>query len=1270
MGHIPDGTINRTGEVRYRASNSQQQLGKRSKLPGDLWRAAAGLLAMAVCLLVLCGGVLAQEFRATISGTVTDPSGAVVPAATIQVVETHTGTVNRTSSNNAGQYVAPYLLPGDYSITVTKQGFQTLSRTGITLQPQQHSVVDLLLTVGTTSQTITVSGEAPLLDLANSSIGDVITTQSVESMPLDGRSPEMLAELSVGVMTTVPPQVVRAFDNGTQNDWSMGGTPVQSSEVLLDGAPDELVIGSVAFSPSEDTVQEDSVQPFSTDASFGHSIGGVVNMVTKSGTNALHGSAYEFSQLSNLDANLWLNGRSNPVPSLPVTHFNQYGLTAGGPVWIPKVFNGRDKLFFFFSWEGLREESPSAVTLTVPTDAEKEGDFSALLAGGSSYQLYEPDTGTLSGGKFTRTPVPNNCLTNQSTYCSTRANAGITIDPVAAAYLKFFSEPNVTTGVSPVTNENNYITDVFTNEWFSSEFGRLDYNVSDRDHMFFDFRHNRRHNCCGDNYYHNLTDGAYLVRENWGSTLDNVYTLNPTTVFDVRLNWMFWHEATGANASNYTASDVGLPSYLNSTSTYPELPFMNFNSGSYYGFKPNSGSDVDPSTSYQVFADMTKQLGRQTLKLGFDGRQYRFRVENFGDSSGSFSFGNSWVTSGTGGSSQPFGGDLASFEYGLPTSGDYQYEPLGDYRSYYVGAFFQDDFRVNQHLTLNMGLRFDIDTPWGEKLGRTVNGFNPAAVNSASGPASAAFSPTAVSVNDTTVTLNSLNTLGGLTYPSSDWGAPFLIKNKAGFWSPRIGFSYNPARLPNTVVRGGVGFFTEPPNLASLSSTGGGSSSGLSNQEGFSATTTYAATANNYFNNCSSGETATAACPAGDTPLRLDNPFPHGLAQPAGSSAGASTYLGEGLTFFAPLQHDLYSERWTLGVQQSLARNLLVEALYEGNHAEHLPVASNNLNAIQAQYLTHAPYRDSNLATATGTALSNPFAGLLPLASSFNGATTSLGNLLVPYPQFGTSSITEYSQTIGQSYYNSLWLHVEQRAKHGLTLMANYSFSKLIQKLTYLNPEDTSLYREVAPIDHTHHLTLGGVYSLPFGRDKLFPLGGSKMVDEIAGGWVVNGIYQFETGAPIDFTGDIPLQPGMSIANIKSQPRNVSLAGSGTPALVNAPNVFVTGSGTSCTVTSSQPCDGTVFFNGQYVDHYRTLPTTMGWVRQDGWNNLDASLLKNFRFTETAHLQLRFETFNTLNHPIFGTPTLTATSSSFGYITGVQANSNPRQVQLGARIVF
>jgi hypothetical protein len=456
------------------------------------------------------------------------------------------------------------------------------------------------------------------------------------------------------------------------------------------------------------------------------------------------------------------------------------------------------------------------------------------------------------------------------------------------------------------------------------------------------------------------------------------------------------------------------------------------------------------------------------------------------------------------------------------------------------------------------------------------------------------------------------------------------------------------------VFRGGFGIFVQPETLSNLNAAGTYSSNALNNQEGFTASTQYVATTNNYLTPANS----------------ISNPFPSGFQQPVGSAQGASTFLGQAISFLAPAEHDPYSERWDLGVQRSVTNSTMVEAMYVGNHAVHLPVSSHNLNAIPKQYLTTAPYLNEALASVYGKTVANPFKGLLPNSASCNGSTTKLSNLLVPFPQFCNAAVTEENQTIGQSYFNSFILHVEQREKHGLILTANYSFAKLLETDTYLNDADAKPTERISPFDHTHHFTVGATYTLPFGRGKAFSFGGSRLWDEILGGYVINGIYQFQTGPPVEFSADIPLQPGETIANIKNSPRNTSpvpSSGTGNPAL--STSVFVTGSSTACPATGA--CNGTQFINGQYSNHLRTLPQTISSVRADGFNNMDASILKNFNFTSKAYLQLRLETFNTFNHAVFAAPNVSsATNSNFGYITSTYANSLPRQVQLGARIVF
>lgn len=1226
---------------------------KPGSLSARCW--TAGLLACFCILFFLPRSARAQEFRATISGSVTDTSGAVVPGAAVTARETSTGTVSRTTANAAGQYVIPFLAPGTYTLTVEAKGFRRTVHPGILLQSQDHPIINVALKPGEVSQTVTVTATTPLLDMANASVSSVISTRSVADLPLNGRTPTTLAELAPGVITTAAPQLIHPFDNNAGNQWSISGTPNQVSEVLLDGAPDLTELGALAYAPTEDSVKEVSIRPFDTDASFGHTIGGVINQVTKSGTNDLHGTLYWFNQIPNLDGNLWFNGLQNPVPKLPVTHYNQYGLTVGGPIWIPHLYNGRNKLFFFFAWEGLKDSQPVETTVTVPTAAEKAGNFAQTLAASSSNQLYDPYTATTSGSNVNRSAIPGNDLTT----------LGVPFDPVALKYLALFPSPNTT---GQPDGEDNYISNAPSADTYNNEFGRLDYNLSSRDHVFFDFRHNIRAQTKED-YFGNGATGTILDRENFGSTLDNVFTLNPTTFFDTRLNWVYFDEVHTSPSVKYTPTDMGFPSYLQANSTLPQLPYINFGTGGSCGSETsyqclgNSSAALDPTTSYQLFMDMVKVIGRHTLKIGFDGRRYLMSIQNFGASSGSFEFNSSWINSGTsGGVDNIFGGDLAAFLLGLPSNGtsssstgsQYDINARGDYHQYYVGTFVQDDWRVSDHLTINAGLRFDIDTPFTEKLGRTVNGFSPSAtVNYVTPPTFSGASET--DSNGVTYTVASINTNGGLTFPSPGDGA--VYKTNSGFLSPRFGFSYGIG--DRTDVRGGFGIFVMPETLATLAATGSYSSNALSNQEGFSQTTPFDATNNNY----QSPENT------------LSQPYPGGFLPPVGSAMGASTFLGSSISFLAPVQHDSYSERWDLGVQRQLATNTMLEALYVGNHAVHLPIATQNLDAIERQYMANTPWLDPAMETAYKESVTNPFEGTFPAvdgiqntASTNTSSSIGLSGLMVPYPQF--SSVNIENQTRGQSWFDSGILYLQHRMSEGLTLTANYSYSKLIEQDTFLNDEDPAPTRRISPFDHTHHFTVGGTYSLPFGKGQRYSFGGGRVADELLGGWVLNGIYQFQSGAPVEFSSDVPLQPGITLRQIHISPRDTS-QNQATGAL-SPLTTFVTAKDTS---TSDCPagaaCNGASYYPGQYYDHYRTLPQTMSWVRADGYNNLDASILKNFNFTEGRYLQLRFETFNTLNHPIFNPPNVSSpTSSTFGLITATTSNSLPRQVQLGARIVF
>src|SRR5262249_53460228 len=360
-------------------------------------------------VLLCSASLLAQESRATVSGVVTDPTGAAIPNAKITATEIRTGVKSSTVSDTAGQYTLPFLPPGQYEIQVEVQGYRPFIRKAIQVNSGDHPVIDAQLQIGAANDVVTVTAEAPLLDTANASTGQTISTKQVEDIPLNGRNPMMVAQLAIGVIATANPTLVHPFDNGAASAWSIGGTPSQTAEIMMDGAPNATWDNRVAYAPPQEAVQEVKVKAFDTDASYGHTGSGTINKVMKTGTNELHGSLYGFTQPSWLAANNFFNNRAGiPVPS---TKLNQYGVTVGGPVVLAKIYYGKNQLFWFFAFGKLDDSQPNTKFLTVPTDAERQGDFSALLKLGSNFQIYNPYSGTqvTSGGSTFTSRKPFMC---------------------------------------------------------------------------------------------------------------------------------------------------------------------------------------------------------------------------------------------------------------------------------------------------------------------------------------------------------------------------------------------------------------------------------------------------------------------------------------------------------------------------------------------------------------------------------------------------------------------------------------------------------------------------------------------------------------------------------------------------------------------------------------------------------------------------------------------------------------------------------------------
>ncbi len=1032
----------------------------------------------------------------------------------------------------------------------------------------------------------------------------------MEDLPLNGRTPLVLASLSMGVLATGQPSLIHPFDSAGAAGWSIGGTPSQTNEILIDGSPDATWDGRLAYSPPTDAVQEVRVKAFDSDASFGHTGGGTMNQVLKTGTNFLHGSAWEFNQPNTLAANNFFNNKAGL--GNPVTHYNQYGVTAGGPMLIPRVFNGKNKLFWFFAWEGLKDSQPNTTFLTVPTAAERTGDFSALLKLGSQYQLYDPYSAVLNGTTITRQPISGNVLQSNE------------LNPIAQAYMKLIPLPNL---AGQAGGFDNYGSTAGTPDNYNNELGRLDYNISNNDRMFFDIRRTGYQQSKND-YFDNVSTGSLLTRNNWGASVDNVFSVNATNVIDLRLNFTRMGEAHPSPSAGFDPTSLGFPSYMLSTSEYPQLPNIAFASTTGLTTLGTNAANALPSQSLQLFGTWITIKGNHTLKVGADARQYVLNVFSAGNSAGDFSFSsNSWVKASSSASSTAvLGQDVAEFLLGLPTSGGYDLNTSAAYYEHYVAGFVQDDWRVKKNLTVNLGLRFEYDAPYYEKYDRTVDGFNSTAQNPLAPAAIAAYNAHPISE----IPAGSFNVNGGLNFPTD--GA--LYNQTSHPFSPRVGFAWTPEKLHSkTVFRGGFAMFVQPVSVTQLAITGAYSTNPILQQYGFSQTTTFTPSNNSFL-----------------TPATtLSNPFPTGIKAPAGSSAGLATFEGQTVQFLDPNMKDPYSLRWNFGFEHSFTPNTLLEVTYMGNHGVHLPIFVTQLNGIPAQYLSTLGTRDQTTINTLSATVSNPFSGL---ATALNGTTTSVAQLLARYPEFPTgtgsfsSGVVELNNTAGSSFYESLNVRFQKRFSSGLTMVGNYVFSKLIERDTWLNDTDPIPEKRISPFDHPNRFVLAFVYELPFGAGRRFLNSSSHLENLLVGGWGLNSIYTYQTGAPLTWVNGSTTNPGDYVYF-------------GAPIVLDNRETNTTAFNTSAFDTKS---------TDQFQYHIRTFSTTFPNLRQDGINDWSPSVSKRFFIKEQMNLQLRLEAYNVLNHPTFSAPSTTASSSGFGMIT-TQAN-RPRTLQLGARFVF
>ncbi len=1132
-------------------------------------------------LFPLCAG--AQVITASLQGQVLDPTGAAVPGASVDVQNTATSEVVHVTTGTDGFFLAPTLPPGPYQVTIKTKGFKTLVSNTIVLEVDQKDQEHFKLEVGAVTQTVSVTEAAPLVERTTSDSGQVIDTNQILNLPLNARETYQFALLSPGVSGSV------GLGFNQLNLEVNGGIP-GTSEILIDGihsAPPLVnpIAGYTVF-PPVDATQEFKMETSNYSAQFGDAGSGIINLIYKSGTNQLHGDAWEFLTNSALYANSFFNNASHlPIPSF---QRSQFGFTVGGPIVIPKLYNGRDKTFFFGDFEGLRQGSASSTTTTVPTMAMRQGNFSALeTSAGKAVTIYDPNTTVASGTGYVRTAFAGNIIPTSE------------INSVSSNIANYWPMPTTTTTV------NNFVASGKAIENINNYDVRVDEDLNP-DNRFF-VRVSQHYLSSIPAVY--FPSSISLAENNTNQTntgsnvaLDYTHIFSPTFVTEFRYGFSRMLVVELPLSVGFNPTSLGFPAYIAQSAN--ALAFPTISPASYLTLgTPGSTPATIASNEHTISVNNTWMHHNHTFNFGFQLEVPQLNTIQDNEEDGSYSFAKS-LTQGPNPNvaSSTAGDGFATMLMGIGSGGyelDYKIAATTS-RSY--ALYLQDDWKVKSKLTLNLGLRWDATQPRTERYNR-MDYFDPTAASPIASQVAAA-----AGASDCPVCA-SLE--GGLEFVGVDGNSRRQFPTQWGNYGPRFGFAYQ--ALKNTVVRGGYGVFFYGGGVEGAAGTVG--------SDGFSAITNYVGSEN------------------GLTPTNyLTNPFPTGFVLPTGNTLGLATALGS--TIADPFRNSKipYVEQWNFNIQQQLPGSFMVSAAYVGSHGVHL--IEEGEGGAWDQILPSA----MSLGTALEGSVPNPFYGLIT-TGALDSATVPLSDLESPFPQF---SPLEADYPIGSdSNYDSFQLKVERRFASGLSLLAAYTNAKMLDDYGFISNEGIDVEHQniydlnadyaVDPSDISQHLSVAAVYQLPFGRKQRFGGNWGRVTDGFLGGWQTNGILTLQTGNPIYLSATNTSDSG----NPTERPNyNPSAAGCSQSAALSGSAVSRIGEwfNTAC---FTQPAPFT------FGNVARTLPN----VRAQGVNDLDFSIFKNFHVGERFTLQFHAESFNLFNRVQFGVPNQTEGSSSFGVVT-------------------
>jgi hypothetical protein len=1166
----------------------------------------------------------AQQFLGTISGTVTDTSDAKVVGADVTATDTTTNFVSKGVTNSAGNYTIPSLTPDVYSITVTAPGFRTETRTGITLTAGATAGVNFALTVGSQTESVIVTADSQLLDTESASLATTIPNQQVTDLPNNGRNPNVLITLTVGVINGGSGGYFQGKSSQFTNPFS--GVPVQvvsngssgHSRVTLNGIPNdppERLSGTTysGFTPSPESVQEVKITQSIFDAQVGHGNGTVTDTVLKSGSNKFHGAAYYAFQNTYLNANT--SEKSHLRQPRNNDQLSQTGFVFNGPVVIPKVYDGHDKTFFMVAYERYTSHTAVNYSSRVPTAAELKGDFSGLcnVFNGSGLctsgiQLYDPLSPVDPVTGYRSIYFPNNNIASR-------------ITQTGAALASYYPSPNVA-GATALTSPNYVSTQTSYRSRYPSWDFRVDHQISAKDKIYAAyFQAGLTQSYPLQGFPKGIGPNGYgytVIRNTRGGSIDEVHVFSPSFVLDSRLGVeVHPFGLVYPGSSNFNLGSLGISSN--------GLPYQSFpgatNGDSYASLAPGAGGQVSTSTVGSLNEIATKTVKTHSVRFGFEGDIVRYNVQNpesgFGNGSGTAGFNfdrrftqQNWQTGDVNS-----GDSFASLMLGTYTSTTYNIAASYALQQIYIAPWVQDDWRVNHKLTVNLGLRWDLESPYTERYNKLVTTFCTTCVN-----------PLQTSVSG-------LPLYGGLQYTNSSNRNPYPANYKA--IQPRLGVAYQV--VPNTVIRAGYGLIYFNTFESPIGT-------------GFTQTTSY----NNYVTN-----TPTYA---------ISNPYPTGVLLPTGSSLGLSTAVGQNVSFIDPAHVQPRMTQFTLNVQQQLPGRVVVQVGYVGGRPTHLEV-NHNINLLPAQYYNQGAAEVGIL----NAAVTNPMAGKIP-QSTLNNPTIAQNLLYLPYPEFG--SVTENYSPIGSTPYNALQIQVTKPMTHRYTVAGNLTWDKLMLHNGYLD----NYAAVIGQLDHVQDAapnffgTIYGTYLLPDFESM------PSFAREALGGWKLNGVMRYSNGALLSAPGNINIignykQPNWSLhRQYNTCYQSVAIVANQavyTQINTQAPGGFNT-------VTGCDSTSPSLAFQQRLAYTSQSNSNVLN-IRQQLHPLVDLSLFKQFALHEGINFEIRGEFFNIFNTPEWGAPgglgSSNAGSSSSSYSatnpTGYFVQSNDARIgQLTARINF